>query len=196
MNTNYIILALICLGVAGFVILALIAGKGMRQKKEELLKKLTPLKDRVDKDQIASKIKSMPLNKATEFIDTTIEKFSLIDSISDLKQHISNYSDLISSLEIADIIDVRRTVISARAQIERSLRLEEKYGEEIAQKLIDQNYFLGMTEEQLIDSKGEPTKIETEVMKTKTKVIYIYGNKSSGDVFNFVNGELERFTDR
>lgn len=52
-----------------------------------------------------------------------------------------------------------------------------------------------MTEEQLIDCKGEPTKIELDQLKTKTKRVFIYGNKISGDVFNFVDGVLERFKD-
>ncbi len=74
--------------------------------------------------------------------------------------------------------------------------LTKKYGDELGVKILNQEFFIGMTEEQLIDSKGEPTKIETEILKTKTKKIYIYGNKNSGDVFNFVDGKLERFKDR
>lgn len=71
-----------------------------------------------------------------------------------------------------------------------------KYGEAIGIKLYKGEYFLDMTPEQLIDSKGRPTDIQKEVMKTKTKVTYIYGNKSSGDVFIFENDLLVRFKDR
>jgi hypothetical protein len=74
--------------------------------------------------------------------------------------------------------------------------LHKKYPDEIAIKLFNQDYWIGMTIEQLQDAKGQPTKIEEEVLKTKTKRIFIYGNKSSGDVFNFVDGVLERFKDR
>ncbi len=74
--------------------------------------------------------------------------------------------------------------------------LIEKYGVDLGVSLFQEKYFIGMTEEQLIDSKGNPTKIETEKLKTKTKNIFIYGNKNSGDVFNFVDGKLERFKDR
>jgi hypothetical protein len=78
----------------------------------------------------------------------------------------------------------------------RRFDLIDKYGEIEGQKIYNNEYFIGMTEEQLIDSKGNPTKIETEVFKKSTKKIYIYGNKSSGDVFNFIDGKLERFKDR
>ena len=56
--------------------------------------------------------------------------------------------------------------------------------------MLNHEYWIGMTEEQLIDAKGQPDKIDLEQLKTKTKKIYIYGNKSSGDVFNFVDGVL------
>jgi uncharacterized surface anchored protein len=71
-----------------------------------------------------------------------------------------------------------------------------KYGAEKGVKLYHKQFFLGMTKEELIDSIGDPNKIETEVMKTKTKEIWIYGNKSSGDVFVFEDGHLARFKDR
>lgn len=67
-------------------------------------------------------------------------------------------------------------------------------------KLIDlvfnSMYFLGMTPDMLVKTKGEPTKVEIEEMKTKTKTTYIYGNKSSGDIFVFEKGLLTRFKDR
>lgn len=76
-------------------------------------------------------------------------------------------------------------------------KLKEKYGEEKGGILFDQKYYIGMTKEELIDSKNsEPDKIEIEKLKTKTKELYIYGNKSSGDVFVFENEILARFKDR
>jgi hypothetical protein len=47
-----------------------------------------------------------------------------------------------------------------------------------------------------LESFGEPDKIEIEELKTKTKKIFIYGNKTSGDVLVFENGKLARFKDR
>lgn len=74
--------------------------------------------------------------------------------------------------------------------------LISKYGNDIAQKLVNQEYWIGMTQQQLIDSKGEPDKIEKEVLKTKTKETFIYGNKSSGDYFVFENNIVTKFVDR
>ena len=71
-----------------------------------------------------------------------------------------------------------------------------KYGEEIGWKLLKQEYWVGMTKEQLVDANGEPTQTETEVLKTKTKETLIYGNKSSGDYFVFENGIATKIVDR
>jgi hypothetical protein len=53
-----------------------------------------------------------------------------------------------------------------------------------------------MTKEELKDGRGEPTKIELEKLKTKTKELWIYGNKNSGDVFIFENDLLVKYIDR
>jgi hypothetical protein len=74
--------------------------------------------------------------------------------------------------------------------------LLQKYGEEIGSRLVNHQYWIGMTEEQLIECKGNPDKIEKQVLKTKTKLTYIYGNKSSGDYFVIENGEVVKFIDR
>ena len=74
--------------------------------------------------------------------------------------------------------------------------LLQKYGEEIGSRLVNHQYWIGMTEEQLVECKGNPDKIEKQVLKTKTKLTYIYGNKSSGDYFVIENGEVVKFIDR
>lgn len=196
MDPFYLIVGSLLLIASSSIFLLVYGQKKNKELKVQLLESLNPMKHRLDMSNISAHIEKIPYSKAKLHIEDTIEKFSLIDSIADLEPNISNYSTFITLLENASLTDVRSNIESARAQIERSQFLVGKYGEEIARKLIDNDYFLGMTEDQLIDSRGKPSKIETEVMKTKTKVIYIYGNKSSGDVFNFVNGELERFTDR
>jgi hypothetical protein len=71
-----------------------------------------------------------------------------------------------------------------------------KYGEEVGDRLISHRYWIGMTEEQLLDCKGQPDKIEKQVLKTKTKVTFVYGNKSSGDYFVLENGQVVKFVDR
>ena len=72
----------------------------------------------------------------------------------------------------------------------------EMFLSEEVEKMITGNYWPGMTEEQLLLMRGEPDKIESEMLKTKINKYYIYGTKSAGDVFVFNEGKLERFKDR
>lgn len=79
----------------------------------------------------------------------------------------------------------------------RRLALIREYGEEIGMKLFNQQFFIGMTKDQVEHSKGyPPDKKEREELKTKTKDTWIYGNKSSGDVFIFENDVLTKYKDR
>ena len=83
---------------------------------------------------------------------------------------------------------------------EKKISLESKFkdvlNEDNLSLLLDGKYFLDMTEEMVKESFGEPNKIEEEVLKTKTKKTYIYGNRSSGDILVFENGKLVKFKDR
>ncbi len=192
----YFALGLICFAAFVLLILALIVGQDQKKKKTELLDKLKPLNDRVDIAKIGRHLRTKSIKYSELYVDAVLSKYSLLDWLEMEKELIHNYEDLISEIVSLDPQLLLPKIASIRNQIERVKYLDEKYGDEIAQRLLDHDYFLGMTEEQLLDCKGKPTKIEREVLKTKTKIIYIYGNKSSGDVFTFVNGELERFQDR
>lgn len=74
--------------------------------------------------------------------------------------------------------------------------LRDKYGAEVASKLINEEFWIGMTAEQLVDSKGEPSSKEVEQLKTKVKETYVYGNKSRGDYFVIENGIVVKIVDR
>lgn len=110
----------------------------------------------------------------------------------------AQYEMLISNLNAkADwrlIIDHK--IEEFRKAKEKEERLIAKYGKEIAERIIHQQFWVGMTPEQLIESKGTPDKIEKQILKTKTKELYVYGNKSSGDVFVIEDGEVVKITDR
>ena len=125
--------------------------------------------------------------KLKEEIDLALTKKEIWDNHHE--ELSSNYDSFSSS-------QLRSRFESAKAQKKRTDYLLSKYPEDEVIKIIKQEYWIGMTEEQLIESKGKPHKIDLEQLKTKTKKVYIYGNKSSGDVFNFVDGFLERFKDR
>jgi hypothetical protein len=170
----------------------ILAQNSAKKKLIGVEEKLSHLNKRLDLNEYLKKMKKMPTSKWDDHVRGTIEKFSLIDSLEDVRDNIENYDELVSKLSNQDLYDVKKSIAKVRHQV----LLMKKYGLEIGSKLINHQYFLGMTIEQLVDCKGNPTKIEQEVLKTKTKTIYIYGNKSSGDVFVFVDGELERFKDR
>lgn len=175
-------------------VLIFFTNKNNTKMKQEYLKKLEHLKHRIyDYDNYTVSILKYDFNKLKKEVDDTILKYQLIDSLDVLKHKIHNYEQLILDLQAIKDINLIKHNIN---KIHKKLELSDKYGNEIADKLINNEYFIDMTIEMLIDIKGIPTKIEKEVLKTKTKEIYIYGNKSSGDVFIFVNGKLERFQDR
>ncbi len=76
-------------------------------------------------------------------------------------------------------------------------RLSAKYGDETALKLVNAEYFIGMTREQLIDSKGsQPDSAEVQQLKTKSKETLVWGNKNSGDWFVLEEGVVVKITDR
>lgn len=165
---------------------------GMKKQTTELMERIEYLKDRLNWGETRQAIHGKPKKEAESIIQTVITKFELIDGLDKYSDVFDNIPDVKKQIEPQSIDNVRLII----KQVERHKGLIDKYGEEIADRLVKHDYFLGMTEEQLLDCKGQPTKIEREEMKTKTKIIYIYGNKSSGDVFVFVNGVLERFKDR
>ncbi|NDK57375.1 DUF4236 domain-containing protein [Pontibacter fetidus] len=95
------------------------------------------------------------------------------------------------------IADLDAALEQARLTKARILDLQAKYGEEVASKLLQEAFWIGMTRQQVLEAKNRaPDKIEVEVMKTKTKETLVYGNKSSGDVFVLENGLVTRFKDR
>ena len=209
MNNNLLII-LFAAGAVSLTIAIILGQLSLKKKRANEAKKLLEIRDslksldgRLNFDEFESELKKTPPTNWDKSVQETIEKFEQIDGLIDIKEHISNYDVVIKQLEAQSPVEAKKNIWNARKQVKEMLdkakweeEIVKKYGKEIAEKIFNHDYFLGMTEEQLIDCKGKPTKIEQEVLKTKTKVTYIYGNKNSGDVFTFVNGELERFKDR
>jgi hypothetical protein len=120
-------------------------------------------------------------------IDNAITESGLVvDSWDEIKLVCSNSN-------LAYVKDVAKRI---NRLLTFTLKYQNVLSETDLEKLIDGEYFVGMTEEMVLESFGEPDKIEIEELKTKTKKIFIYGNKTSGDVLVFENGKLARFKDR
>lgn len=92
--------------------------------------------------------------------------------------------------------DVESTYESLNRILNRYRPIVVKYNREMATKIIQGYYWIGMTEENLIDMKGQPTNLETKIKKDVDVKVYVYGNKQTGDILTFENGKLTEFTDR
>lgn len=123
-------------------------------------------------------------------------KADLTTSLQNKEIYEEHYKELNALISFSNKDRYLESLDDAKTRKRRHDYLRSKYSEREVQKIRNHEYWIGMTEEQLIDAKGQPDKIDLEQLKTKTKKIYIYGNKSSGDIFNFVDGVLERFKDR
>ena len=152
----------------------------------------------------------------TKKINIIVNKFCNIFDIDELKyyelknsnkfpvKHIS-LDDLILLKSILADFDTINDVDNYK-HIEDIIKLYERYfvllnkydnNKEKTYNIFTKNYFIGMTKDELLDARNsEPTKKELEKLKTKEKEIWIYGNKSSGDIFTFENNILIKFTDR
>ncbi|MCT4581074.1 MAG: hypothetical protein N4A35_06615 [Flavobacteriales bacterium] len=167
------------------------------KKQEELrnqnLKRYEKFREFIkDYDKTIEELKTAPVKKVNYTLSVIMPKYGLMLPLLKYKERINNWDDTIKGLKDLDVNLIKSNV----KDIEKRFFLIDKYGEVSGDKLYNHDYFIGMTEEMLIDTKGFPTKKEKEELKTKTKLIYIYGNKSSGDVFTFVNGLCERYIDR
>ena len=124
------------------------------------------------------------------------EKIDLALNLNEIKQ--SHKAIILSKLSSASWrdYDFDKMVDVCKNLVLHENHIINKYGLEIGKKIINQDFWIGMTDHQLKDSKGEPDKIEREILKTKTKEIYIYGNKSSGDYFVIENNLVTKIVDR
>jgi hypothetical protein len=125
----------------------------------------------------------------------------LANSIID-KQGYEDLNVFLDNNGVVAVIGYRTVTFEERLanvmeETKRRKSLISKYGLEKAMILLNQEFYLGMSKDEVLDAKNsEPDIKETEVLKTKTKDIWVWGNKSSGDVFVFVDDKLERFKDR
>jgi len=148
-------------------------------------------------DDLMDCINNGKCNFNYELTDDSINNLKLImveiNSIN--KYSVDNFINTKNVLT-AIVEDIEKNISNTKLK-ERQNTILLKYGEDKGNKILNQQFQLGWTMLDILESKRcEPTTKETEVMATKTKEIWIYGNKSSGDTFTFVNGLLERFKDR
>jgi hypothetical protein len=152
-----------------------------------------------DSEKINQQIKSSVAKLETEkelsqrrvSFETRIKEELVNERIT--QEVFNSLSNSIESIDLSKLTDELEREIS---KLERRRALIGKYGENDGARISNGEFWLGMSEHQLVESIGNPTLIEREVLKTKVKIIYIYGKKTTGDIFTFVNGTLEGFKDR
>ncbi|MGY4368451.1 hypothetical protein ACVW1A_004516 [Bradyrhizobium sp. LB1.3] len=87
---------------------------------------------------------------------------------------------------IAVYNNIRRREEERRRAAERQ-RLVAKYGDEIADRILARVVWQGMTEEQLLESRGHPADKDYEVRKSVSKETWKYGqtgkNRFSNRIF-------------
>jgi hypothetical protein len=138
---------------------------------------------RISKDQNIDEFKVKVRNQ--------IESLFQEESITE-----SERNQVIQHLDGVNLSLMKETYLKVVTNANNRIKWREKYDSLDVERMISDEYWHGMSEEQLLAMRGEPTKIESEMLKTKVNKFYIYGTKSAGDVFVFNEGKLERFKDR
>ena len=90
------------------------------------------------------------------------------------------------------IYDEKQAKISADNLAKRKKKLTEKYGESIAQKIVSESIWIGMTSEMAIESWGRPKDINRTVTQYGTSEQWIYSSKN---YLYFENGKLTAWQD-
>ncbi|MEJ0058024.1 MAG: hypothetical protein WDN75_21665 [Bacteroidota bacterium] len=83
---------------------------------------------------------------------------------------------------IAEAKDIKKRMnaqaLVAKQKLEtRRNELVGKYGEEVTVRLLKQESWIGMSKEQLLDSRGEPTKIERDFKNKNERNSYLWKQK-------------------
>ena len=119
---------------------------------------------------------------------------SLMEEVKSLPAQFLITNDIIN--DKTPFEDVESTYESLNSILNKYRPLVVKYDREMVGKIMMGYYWIGMSEENVIDMKGQPTNLETKIKKDIDIKVYVYGNKQTGDILTFENGILTEFTDR
>lgn len=186
---------IIFLGAAGIffglVVYFMVTAPARKQKAEEEQR----AQEEAERAEQARQVKEVT-ESAMQKVDRKLQEGAISESVhAELIKRIR--ADLNVALKIDQVLaNLKRVQEEERSLNEWRGSLIAKYGAEDAVRIMNHEYWIGMTEEHLRECKGGPHKIERDVLKTKTKTTWIYGNKTSGDYFVFEDGKLVRFKDR
>lgn len=103
----------------------------------------------------------------------------------------ADYEEIKKDLDPMNYKPLLRSFEFALANKRRFDFLHSKYPKQIAMDLFEQKTWVGMSVEQLIDSKGHPKRTEEEILTNKTIRTYIYERPGGIETYNIVDGMLE-----
>ena len=119
---------------------------------------------------------------------------SLMEEVKSLPAQFLITNDIIN--DKTPFEDVESTYEGLNRILNKYRPLVVKYDRDMVGKISMGYYWIGMSEENLIDMKGQPTNLETKIKKDNDIIVSVYGNKQTGDILTFENGILTEFTDR
>ena len=130
-------------------------------------------------------LKVSQVHQVIRTLEVVNPKYELMIPLVNYKNRIQDWEIVIKDLKLLNNVHIRKNVNI----ILKRFKLIDKYGEDIGNKLASYNFFVGMTEQMLIETKGEPLKIERfGVLDSKKVLTYI--KNTSEDSFTFVEGKL------
>jgi HD-GYP domain-containing protein (c-di-GMP phosphodiesterase class II) len=123
------------------------------------------------------------------------------DFIENKKIHIFPEHNYISTENMSETDDERWGYLLAKLDKllendKRRFKLSSKYGKDIAQRLINKEVWLNMSDIELKESRGYPNDKEKELTTEGETEIFIYGNKKTGSYFTLQNGKVIKIKDR
>ena len=152
--------------------------------------------------QIYVKYQKNKRTKEINKLENTIKE-KLIIKINALIQESKSFPSIdvsiknIDDIQYATLESLEYTHDTISNLLIKTKYLSSKYNNEIVEKILNDELWLGMNEEQMLDMKGNSTTIEKETLKNGAlRTTYIYGTKRSGDVLVFEDDKLVSFKDR
>lgn len=130
-------------------------------------------------------LKISPVQQVIRTLEVVNPKYELMLPLIKNKHRVRNWEATIKDLKLLNNSNIKKNVNI----IVKRFELIDQYGEDIGNRLANYNFFIGMTVEMLVKIKGEPLTIE-QIGVLDSKKILTYKNKSSEEVFTFVEGKL------
>jgi hypothetical protein len=112
----------------------------------------------------------------------------------DLLEH--DYEELKKGLDPLNYEWLVKAFSIALTNKRRHNYLYSKYPKETAKDLFEYKHWIGMSIEQLIDSRGHAQKTQDDILQTKTVKVLTYKTSKGEENFSFVKGILEEFSEK